>query len=112
MRGMDRRTGAPLSDDDHIRQSVHDILTTPIGSRVMLREYGSDLPNLVDKPMNELFAVEIHASTSLAIERWEPRITFTQARISRDQATGRAIIDVEATKKADGSVITIEGISP
>ncbi len=35
--GMSRDTGEALTDLDHIRQSVRDILLTPVGSRVMRR---------------------------------------------------------------------------
>ncbi len=39
--GMSRETGVTLVELEHIRQSVRDILTTPLGSRVMRRNYGS-----------------------------------------------------------------------
>ncbi|MDN6448272.1 MAG: baseplate assembly protein, partial [Enterobacterales bacterium] len=32
--GMDRNDGRQLIDTDHIRQSIRDILITPIGTRV------------------------------------------------------------------------------
>lgn len=39
---MSRENGRELETElDHIRQSVQDILTTPIGTRIMRREYGS-----------------------------------------------------------------------
>nr|VFK47168.1 MAG: hypothetical protein BECKTC1821D_GA0114238_104214 [Candidatus Kentron sp. TC] len=40
MAGMSAFTGKHFSDIAHLRQSITDILTTPIGSRVMRREYG------------------------------------------------------------------------
>jgi len=33
--GMNRETGGALTDLDHIRQSVRDILLTPVGTRLM-----------------------------------------------------------------------------
>ena len=42
--GMNSQTGLSISEVEHIRQSVRDILVTPIGSRVMRREYGSADP--------------------------------------------------------------------
>lgn len=39
MNGISATTGRPLSGIDHLRQSIRDILTTPIGSRVMRRLY-------------------------------------------------------------------------
>ena len=52
MRGMDRNTGRALEGIAHLRQSIRDILTTPIGSRVMRWEYGSRLFRLVDAPLS------------------------------------------------------------
>jgi len=42
--GMHRDTVRAITDADHIRQSMSDILRTPVGSRVMRRDYGSPLP--------------------------------------------------------------------
>jgi phage baseplate assembly protein W len=39
--GMARESGRTIEDMAHIRQSVSDILLTPVGSRVMRSEYGS-----------------------------------------------------------------------
>ena len=51
--GLNRITGQPLSGYEHLKQSIADILTTPVGSRVMRPEYGSHLPRMVDLPVNE-----------------------------------------------------------
>jgi|GEM_PF-4022428 len=40
---MDRFTGAPIGERADIVQAVADILTTPIGTRVERRAYGSML---------------------------------------------------------------------
>ena len=39
--GMNRRDGLTVTDLEHISQSIGDILRTPVGSRVMRRDYGS-----------------------------------------------------------------------
>ncbi len=39
--GMNRDTGKAITETDHLRQSVRDILLTPQGSRLARREYGS-----------------------------------------------------------------------
>ena len=43
MIGMDRHTGLPISGIEHLRQSIADILSTPLGSRRQRMEYGSKL---------------------------------------------------------------------
>lgn len=65
--GMNRDTGAALSDIEHIRQSVRDIMLTPLGSRVMRRNYGSLLSALIDQPQNEALRLQIMSACYVAI---------------------------------------------
>ena len=37
-----------LEANAHLNQSIADILTTPIGTRVMRPDYGSNIPRLID----------------------------------------------------------------
>ena len=48
MIGMNAKTGKALSGVDHLKQSIQDIVTTPLGSRVMRRDYGCGLFDLLD----------------------------------------------------------------
>lgn len=73
MSGLDRDTGRLMGADAHLVQSIADILSTPRGTRVMRREYGSDLPALVDSPINGETLVDVYQATAEALDRWEPR---------------------------------------
>lgn len=98
MKGMNRSTGKVLAGTDHIAQSVIDILTTPIGTRVMLPEYGSNLPDLVDNPSDPVLAIKIIIASAGALARWEPRIRIDRIRpVALDAKIGRIAIDIEAT---------------
>ncbi len=81
MLGMDRNTGKLLSGTDHIRQSIVDILTTPLGTRVMLPEYGSKLFDLVDNPTDPSLAMRIIMESAGAIARWEPRVRIDRINV-------------------------------
>lgn len=74
MIGANAQTGTPLTGFEHLAQSVRDILITPIGSRVMRREYGSELFRLIDSPLNPANVLRIYAAAAKAIRRWEPRM--------------------------------------
>lgn len=111
MRGMSRTTGKALEGSGHIIASIHDILTTPKGSRVMLREYGSDVPSLVDRPQNELLDVELQAAVAQALDRWEPRFKLSSVWISGRSASGRITIGIEGTIVTDGTAVRLEGIT-
>lgn len=53
-RGMSRDSGKELKGIDHLRQSITDILTTPVGTRVWRRDYGSRLPRLVTRLLKKV----------------------------------------------------------
>lgn len=98
MIGMSRHTGARLGGMDHLRQSVADILSTPLGSRVMRRDYGSLLPELVDQPNNDATRVRVYAATAAALMRWEPRIRVQRVSVQQASSAGSRqalVIDIE-----------------
>lgn len=109
MRGTNAKTGKPLSGLDHLRQSITDILTTPLGSRVMRRTYGSRLFDLVDNPLNDQTIIEIFAATAEALIRWEPRIRVQ--RVQAREITGAKIsIDLEGIYLPTGQPVFLDGI--
>lgn len=65
--GMNRATDAAFYDLDHIRQSLSDILETPICSRVMRRDYGLLLSDLIDQPENAVLRLQIMAACYMAV---------------------------------------------
>lgn len=77
MIGMDAATGRTISGVDHLRQSMADILNTPLGTRVMRRNYGSLLPDLIDQPLTGPNILRLYAATAFALMNWEPRVRVT-----------------------------------
>lgn len=80
--GMSRTTGQTLTDTEHLRQSVRDILMTPQGSRIARREYGSLLSALIDQPQNPALRLQVMAAVYTALSRWEPRLTLDSITIN------------------------------
>lgn len=83
MAGMNNTTGKYSTGNEHLSQSIADILNTPLGSRVMNRAYGSNIFELIDAPGNQQSFLKIYAASIDALLRWEPRILPV-----RIQATG------------------------
>jgi len=80
---MSRETGRSIELYEHIRQSIDDILFTPIGSRVMRREYGSLIFSLLDSPFNDATRLQVMAATATAIATWVDRIQLTSAKFTK-----------------------------
>ena len=110
---LDMRTGQPIDGIAHLRQSIRDILTTPVGTRVMRRDYGSGLFDLIDGPLDGERIARIYAATAAALRKWEPRLRLSRVRVEglTDSAPhGRVTIDVEGEYLPGGHPIRIEGI--
>jgi len=106
---LSRHTGEPINTREHIAQSVTDILTTRHGTRVLARGYGSDLPDLIDRPMNAALKMDIFAATVGALRKHEPRIRVRRVRLDNSSA-GQARISIDAAD-LDGRPITISDIA-
>ena len=101
MIGMDRHTGRTVDGLPHLAQSIHDILTTPKGSVVMNRAYGSVLPDIIDQPINGETMIDLYMATAEAVAAWEPRIDLVQVKVAK---AGAGFVELELTD-ASGQVI-------
>lgn len=103
--GMNRNTGIGISDSEHISQSMRDILQTPVGSRVMRREYGSLLSALIDMPQNPALRLQIMVACYSAIQKWEPRIRLTSISFERGD-TGEMYVDITGMRTDTGASVS------
>lgn len=90
--GIDRETGRALTDWAHVVSSLGDLFTTRILSRVMLRQYGSDYPDLIDAPMTDLSLLLFYSAIATACEDWEPRVNLTDINFVQASRDGRATL--------------------
>ena len=109
MQGIDAATGKHIEGIAHLHQSIRDILTTPIGSRVMRRDYGSRLFELVDRPSTPALMMELYAATAEALAKWEPRFKLTDVA-AESVAEGRIALTLTGRYLPNGKEIKLEGI--
>lgn len=93
--GLGRAAGSPMSDWQHVEQSIGVILTTPIGSRVMRREFGSEFFDLIDRPPTDQVILAAYAAVVMAIARWEPRFAVTNLFVNRLDESG--VVDLHVS---------------
>lgn len=103
--GMNSATGKAITDTEHLRQSVKDILITPQGSRIVRRGYGSLLSALIDQPQNPALRLQMMSAVYVALMRWEPRLTLDAIMISSN-FDGSMVVDLTG-RRTDGSPISL-----
>lgn len=108
MSGISKATGKVLSRRDHIGQSIADILTTPVRTRLMRRNYGSYLPQLVDHPATPANRLRLIAATAQAIMKWEPRTRLLSVRVGFT-AQGKCQLHIvrRDTNSVDSTAFTV-----
>lgn len=96
MRGMNASSGRWIAGDEHLRQSIARIISTPLASCLSRRSFGSELPDLIDAPVNGALRTRLYAAIATALMRWEPRITLTRVTLILTNADrGELCLDIE-----------------
>nr|UWI12355.1 MAG: Protein of unknown function (DUF2634) [Bacteriophage sp.] len=103
--GMSQGNGKAITDTDHLRQSVRDILLTPQGSRIARREYGSLLSDLIDQPQNPALRLQVMSAVYVALSRWEPRLTLDSITISSN-FDGSMVVELTG-QRSNGAPVSI-----
>jgi phage baseplate assembly protein W len=105
--GMNQDNGKAISDADHLRQSVRDILLTPQGSRIARREYGSLLSALIDQPQNPALRLQIMAAVYVSLSRWEPRLTLDSITITINSSFDGSMVVELTGKRNNGAPVSL-----
>ena len=71
-----------VDNEKAIRNSIYNIMTTPIGSRYRQPEYGSRLHQFVHEPSTSDSAFQLEALLVQSIARWKPRIQIVRPETS------------------------------
>ena len=80
--GINRFTGQPLTDWDHVLQSVDVIFDTEIGERVMLRHFGGGMRRLLGRKLTPDLLALAAAVFALSITIWEPRLRVVKVSVA------------------------------
>ena len=110
MNGMDKHTGRPLAGVAHLRQSIEDILTAVIGSRVMRRGYGSRVFQRIDAPITGELVAEIYADVVEAIFNFEPRFEVSVVSVASIE-NGHITLDLEGLYIPTGETVKLENLT-
>lgn len=85
---------AMVEGEEDVRQSLHILLSTTIGERLLHPRYGCDLRRFVFEPMTTSMRTQIRDLVETAILYFEPRAVLDAVEIEATPAEGRLVIDV------------------
>lgn len=90
------KTVEMVEDEEDIRQSLQILLTTGLGERIMVPDYGCDLTTLNFDSITTSFTSYLKDLVKTAILYHEPRIKVEKIELSTDQAReGTVLISID-----------------
>lgn len=76
----------------------------------MRRDYGSDIPALVDSPINRESLLKIYAAGVTAIAKWEPRFQAKKIK-AVSSSPGSVTLDLDGIYLPDGVRVSLRGVT-
>jgi phage baseplate assembly protein W len=73
-----------IEGDDNVEQSMHILLMTELGERVMRSDFGTQAPRLVFSPGSVQYLRLLENTLREAVRDWEPRVDLTQVLAEAD----------------------------
>ena len=97
-----------ISEEEDIKSSLHILLTTKLGERIMLPDYGCNLEELLFENLNRTLITFVADLIKTAILYHEPRIDVTKIDIYEANAIeGKLIIEIEYIVRVTNSRINM-----
>ena len=106
-RGLDNQAAGAVTGLDWLRGAIRDVLTTPIGTRVMRRTYGSLLFTLIDAPMTAGLVADIVAGSAQALATWLPLITVQTISV---ETVAPGAFDLDLSFILNGELVTMSSV--
>lgn len=77
--------------EENVRQCIRALLLTEPGERLMREEFGCGLRRFLFEPNTVTTRELIRERVSLAITRWEPRVTVEDIQVEADPVEARVV---------------------
>ena len=77
----------PAGGPEKLKENIIHILLTNIGERVMRRDYGGGIRQLVHDPNNDALRAIVQHQIAKSIGQWEPRVLLEDIGITQQEGT-------------------------
>jgi len=111
--GMDQLTGKKIEGLAELKQRIQRLMHTRKGTLLLRRDYGSNLPQLVDSKITPNFPLELYAETSTALADPANELVdeFKLSQVKMNYEDGDVSLTLQGEYLVDGSQVTMEGIT-
>jgi phage baseplate assembly protein W len=100
---INRNTGELLQGWPRAKQAIEVIMTTRLKTRLMRLYFGSNLPNIQDKPGNQFVILDAFYEIAVPVNRWEPEFRVQRIYVDEAGPDGKYTFTVEGVYLPDQS---------
>lgn len=112
--GMDQHTGRKLTGLEELKQRINRLFKTRKGSLLLRRNWGSNMPELVDAKVTDDFRLDIYAESAAALADPANEIydefKLHRTVLSGDLENGEVVVDLEGEYLVNGELVTLKGV--
>jgi phage baseplate assembly protein W len=98
---------ATESGTQKLRDNIAHLLLTTVGERVMLRDYGGGLRQLLHDPNNDAMRAIVQHQVAKAVGAYEPRVLVQAVNVTQDEDAGVLSVDVQYIVRQTKQVQTV-----
>ena len=84
---------AQESGAEKIKENIIHILLTAVGERLMRRDYGGGIGQLIHDPNNDALRAIVQHQIAKSIGEWEPRVLLQGVSVAQEDGTLLARVD-------------------
>ena len=110
--GMHQHTGRVIGGVEDLQQRIGRLLNTRKGKLPLRRGYGSNLPHLIDRKVDESYRIELFMETANALADPENELVeeLKLDKTYMDYSDGKVSVSIDAEMLVNGKTITLIGI--
>lgn len=99
---------APQAGVEKLRDNVMHILFTSLGERVMRRDYGAGLRQLVHDPVNDALLSIVQHQVLKAITQAEPRVEVSAVRVTSQRSGAGGVAALGAEPPGEAVIVELD----
>lgn len=80
---------------NRIQDAIWIVLSTALGERVMLEDFGAGVSDYVFQPNSDVVRAQLAAAVQSALAQWEPRITQVNVSVQQGTEVSQVLIVVD-----------------
>ena len=106
MATLNIHTGEQIDGDAEVFQSLGVLFRSDVGCLLLDREYGSELPRMIDSPIDGSTELQLFSAVADCVDKYEPRFQLERVTIEDVRSNG---LGISVSGQINGRSVVLAG---